>query len=62
MKMDDAKGKAKAMPSSPEDAALGEAFDAAKDGDREGFVSAVRAAIRACIDSYGPEEEAEEEA
>lgn len=34
---------------------LGNAFDAAQEDDREGFIRSMRAAIRACLDSYGEE-------
>jgi hypothetical protein len=40
-------------PSLAEDAALGEAFDAYTEGDRSGFIEAMKAAIRACVASYG---------
>lgn len=33
---------------STEDALAGEAFDAFKDGDREGFIAAFKSAVKAC--------------
>jgi hypothetical protein len=50
-----------AKKSPAEDDLAGEAFDALKGGDREGFVSAFKEAVRACMDSYGSDEGADEE-
>jgi hypothetical protein len=36
-----------------EDSYLKEAFSAAKEDDEDGFMTAMKGAIRACIDSYG---------
>lgn len=52
----------KSAPSpSPEDFALEEAYSASRDGDKDGFVAAMKAAIRACMDSYEAEESESEE-
>lgn len=46
---------------SPEDFAFEEAYQAARDGDKDGFVAAIKAGVRACMDSYEAEESESEE-
>lgn len=47
----------KEAPASAEDAFFEEAFSAVQDGDVEGFKSAMRAAIEACVEAYDSDEE-----
>lgn len=48
--------------SSLEDEHLTDAFDAAAKGDRKAFISSMRSAIRACVDSYDTDDEETSEA
>lgn len=51
-----AEPEAEAAPeASDEDALAANAFQALKDDDEEGFKRSFKAAVRACVDSYGEE-------
>lgn len=46
---------------SPEDAALSEAYEAMRDGDKAGFLSSMKTAFAACMDDYESSKEDEDE-